>query len=61
MLDYNSSSFGFQAIDVFASFSTSAANRLAIMREIARLWGVVGGETLYPVNKPVIQVLLLAM
>lgn len=51
----------FQAIDVFASFSTSAANRLAIMREIARLWGVVGAETLYPVSKPVIQVLLIVM
>ncbi|XP_057771067.1 midasin isoform X2 [Salvia miltiorrhiza] len=44
-----------EAIDVFASFSTSAANRLAIMREIARLWGVIAAETLYPVNKPVIQ------
>ncbi|KAL1551716.1 midasin-like isoform X1 [Salvia divinorum] len=44
-----------EAIDVFASFSTSASNRLAIMREIASLWGVVGPETLYPVNKPVIQ------
>ncbi|KAL8480046.1 hypothetical protein ACS0TY_026830 [Phlomoides rotata] len=44
-----------EAIDVFASFSTSAGNRLAIMREIARLWGVAGAETLYPVNKPVIQ------
>ncbi|KAG6397962.1 hypothetical protein SASPL_139412 [Salvia splendens] len=44
-----------EAIDVFASFSTSAANRLAIMRDIARLWGVVGAETLYPLNKPVIQ------
>lgn len=61
MSDCNSSSSGFQAIDVFASFSTSTANRLTIMREISRLWGVVGPETLYPVNKPVIQVLLLLM
>ncbi|KAH6793247.1 hypothetical protein C2S52_003724 [Perilla frutescens var. hirtella] len=44
-----------EAIDVFASFSTSAANRLAIMKEISRLLGVVGAETLYPVSKPVIQ------
>ncbi|GFQ03814.1 midasin [Phtheirospermum japonicum] len=44
-----------EAIDVFASFSTSAGNRLAIMREIAKLWTVPVAETLYPVNKPIIQ------
>ncbi|KAI3455601.1 hypothetical protein Pfo_012264 [Paulownia fortunei] len=44
-----------EAIDVFASFSTSAGNRLTIMREIAKLWTVAAAETLYPVNKPIIQ------
>ncbi|KAL0415065.1 UNVERIFIED_CONTAM: Midasin, partial [Sesamum latifolium] len=44
-----------EAIDIFASFSTSAENRLAIMREVAKLWSVAAAETLYPVNKPIIQ------
>ncbi|KAL2243207.1 UNVERIFIED_CONTAM: Midasin, partial [Sesamum indicum] len=44
-----------EAIDIFASFSTSAENRLAIMREVAKLWSVSAAETLYPVNKPIIQ------
>ncbi|KAL3632042.1 hypothetical protein CASFOL_025026 [Castilleja foliolosa] len=44
-----------EAVDVFASFSTAAGNRLAIMREIAKLWTVPAAETLYPVNKPIIQ------
>ncbi|KAK6125035.1 hypothetical protein DH2020_041213 [Rehmannia glutinosa] len=48
-----------EAIDVFASFSTSAGNRLAIVREIAKLWTVAEAETLYPVNKPIIQELKL--
>lgn len=61
MLDCNQTLSCFQAIDVFASFSTSAANRLGIMREITRLWGVIDAETLYPVNKPVVQVLLIVM
>ncbi|KAK4427378.1 Midasin [Sesamum alatum] len=44
-----------EAIDIFASFSTSTENRLAIMREVAKLWSVAAAETLYPVNKPIIQ------
>ncbi|XP_073015322.1 midasin-like isoform X1 [Primulina eburnea] len=44
-----------EAVDVFASFNTSVGNRLAIMREIAKLWTVSAAESLYPVNKPIIQ------
>ncbi|CAA2972808.1 midasin isoform X1 [Olea europaea subsp. europaea] len=44
-----------EAIDIFASFSTSAENRLAIMKEIAKLWSVSTAETLYPANRPIIQ------
>ncbi|CAA0814598.1 Unknown protein, partial [Striga hermonthica] len=44
-----------EAIDVFSSFSTSAGNRLAIMREIAKLWTVPAAETLYPINKPIMK------
>ncbi|XP_051115352.1 midasin [Andrographis paniculata] len=44
-----------EAIDVFASFSTSAKNRLVTMSEISKLWTVAATETLYPFNKPVIQ------
>lgn len=49
----------FQAVDVFASFNTSVGNRLAIMREIAKLWTVSVADSLYPINKPIIQVFLL--
>ncbi|KAK4479548.1 hypothetical protein RD792_015065 [Penstemon davidsonii] len=44
-----------EAVDVFASFSTSAGNRLTIMREIAKLWSISAADALYPVNKPIIQ------
>ncbi|CAI9114384.1 OLC1v1015101C1 [Oldenlandia corymbosa var. corymbosa] len=44
-----------EAVDIFAAFSTTAEKRLALMQEIARLWGVPKVETLLPVNKPVIQ------
>ncbi|CAA3002689.1 Midasin [Olea europaea subsp. europaea] len=44
-----------EGIDIFASFSTSAENRLAIMKEIAKLWSVSMAETLYPANRPIIQ------
>ncbi|KAL2462441.1 ATPase [Forsythia ovata] len=44
-----------EAIDIFASFSTSAENRLAIMKEIAKLWSVSAAETLYPADRPIIQ------
>ncbi|KAL8046294.1 hypothetical protein ABFX02_08G168300 [Erythranthe guttata] len=44
-----------EAIDVFASFSTSVGNRLAIMEKIAKLWMVVAAKILYPVNKPIIK------
>lgn len=48
----------FQAVDIFAAFSSSADNRLTIMKEIAKMWTVPISDTktLYPVNKPVIQV-----
>ncbi|KAG7014001.1 Midasin [Cucurbita argyrosperma subsp. argyrosperma] len=46
-----------EAVDIFAAFSTSAENRLTIMKEIAKLW--LGGAsvpgTLYPQYKPAIQ------
>ncbi|XP_028119149.1 midasin-like [Camellia sinensis] len=46
-----------EAVDIFASFTTSANNRLTIMKYIAKTWAVPisAAETLYPVNKPVIQ------
>ncbi|GLT49686.1 hypothetical protein SLA2020_232280 [Shorea laevis] len=46
-----------EAVDVFASFNTSAENRLTIMKEIAEVLGVPVSlsETLYPHNKPIIQ------
>ena len=49
----------FQAVDVFAAFSTSLKNRLSVMKEIAKLWKVPvsSAETLYPHDKPIIQVL----
>ncbi|RDX86825.1 Midasin, partial [Mucuna pruriens] len=46
-----------EAVDVFASFSTSSKNRLSVMKEIAELWKVPvsAAETLYPRDKPIIQ------
>ncbi|GFY97181.1 midasin-like protein [Actinidia rufa] len=46
-----------EAVDIFASSTTSVNNRLNIMKGIAKLWAVPisAAETLYPVNKPVIQ------
>ncbi|XP_027334240.1 midasin [Abrus precatorius] len=46
-----------EAVDVFASFSTSIKNRLSIMKEIAELWKlpVSAAENLYPHDKPIIQ------
>ncbi|KAG7997478.1 hypothetical protein I3843_01G213100 [Carya illinoinensis] len=46
-----------EAVDIFAAFSTSAENRVTIMKDIAKLWAVPTSvaETLYPQNKPVIQ------
>lgn len=46
-----------EAVDAFASFSTSTENRLTLMKEIAKMWGfpVSRADTLYPHNKPVIQ------
>lgn len=48
-----------QAVDIFASFSSSIKNRLSVMKEIAGLWKVPvsAAETLYPRDKPIIQVL----
>ncbi|KAJ1401026.1 Sigma-54 interaction domain, ATP-binding site 1 [Sesbania bispinosa] len=48
-----------EAVDVFAAFSTSFKTRLLIMKEIAKLWKVrdSAAETLYPLDKPIIQVL----
>ncbi|KAG4379533.1 hypothetical protein GLYMA_16G004800v4 [Glycine max] len=46
-----------EAVDVFASFSSSIKNRLSVMKEIAGLWKVPvsAAETLYPCDKPIIQ------
>ncbi|XP_052182550.1 midasin isoform X2 [Diospyros lotus] len=46
-----------EAVDIFASSTTSVDNRLAIKKDIAKMWAVTvsAAETLYPVNKPVIQ------
>src|ERR1044072_4563615 len=48
-----------QAIDVFATFSTSFKNRLLIMKEIKKLWKIrdSAAEAFYPPDKPIIQVL----
>ncbi|KAK2975328.1 hypothetical protein RJ640_013841 [Escallonia rubra] len=46
-----------EAVDIFAAFSTSAENRTSIMKELAKMWSVPisAAETLYPVDKPLIQ------
>ncbi|CAJ1950871.1 unnamed protein product [Sphenostylis stenocarpa] len=46
-----------EAVDIFASFSSSIKNRLSVMKEIAELWKlpVSAAETLYPFDKPIIQ------
>ncbi|TQE13576.1 hypothetical protein C1H46_000907 [Malus baccata] len=46
-----------EAVDVFAAFSTSTKNRLALMQEISRLWlwESTIPDTLYPSNKPEVQ------
>ena len=48
-----------QAVDIFAAFSTSAENRLTIMKDIAKMWAVPASvtESLYPHSKPMIQVM----
>ncbi|KAE9591036.1 putative cobaltochelatase [Lupinus albus] len=48
-----------EAIDVFATFSTSFENRLSIIEHIATRWQVPvsATENLYPRDKPIIQVL----
>ncbi|XP_049392138.1 midasin isoform X1 [Solanum stenotomum] len=43
-----------EAVDIFAAFST-AEKRLAVVKEIAKMWSVGSVETLYPINRPVIQ------
>lgn len=49
-------------MDIFAAFSISAENRLTMRKEIAKLWAVPATvtETLYPPNKPVIKVEVVA-
>ncbi|KAK8465039.1 hypothetical protein PHAVU_010G134100 [Phaseolus vulgaris] len=46
-----------EAVDIFASFSSSIKNRLSVMKEIAELWKlpVSVAETLYPLDKPIVQ------
>ncbi|KAL4583665.1 hypothetical protein LXL04_008247 [Taraxacum kok-saghyz] len=46
-----------EAVDVFATSSSSVETRLRIMRELAEIWGVPvsNAETLFPVHKPVVQ------
>ncbi|KAH0684815.1 hypothetical protein KY290_022192 [Solanum tuberosum] len=43
-----------EAVDIFAAFST-AEKRLAVVKEIAKMWSVGPVETLYPINRSVIQ------
>nr|XP_029123013.1 LOW QUALITY PROTEIN: midasin [Elaeis guineensis] len=42
-----------EAVDIFAASLSSFENRLLMMREIARIWGIV--ENVYPPSKPVFQ------
>ncbi|WVZ26656.1 hypothetical protein V8G54_005200 [Vigna mungo] len=46
-----------EAVDIFASSSSSIKNRLSVMKEIAELWKlpVSAAETLYPLAKPIIK------
>ncbi|XP_071712181.1 midasin isoform X2 [Rutidosis leptorrhynchoides] len=46
-----------EAVDVFATSSSSVDMRLRIMKELAEIWGipVSSVNTLYPVDKPVVQ------
>lgn len=50
-----------QAVDVFAAFPASFDNRLSIMKEIGKLWKTwdSAAETLYPLDKPIYQVLFI--
>lgn len=43
---------------MFAAFSTSIENRLILRKEIANLWAVpaTAADSLFPPNKPMIQV-----
>ncbi|KAK4348719.1 hypothetical protein RND71_031474 [Anisodus tanguticus] len=43
-----------EAVDIFAAFST-AEKRLVVVKEIGKMWSVAPVETLYPINRPVIQ------
>ncbi|KAG1362520.1 Midasin [Cocos nucifera] len=42
-----------EAVDIFAASLSSSENRLLMMREIARIWGIA--ENVYPPSKPVFQ------
>lgn len=46
-----------EAVDIFAAYSTSAENRLRIMRGIGDMWAVPASaiQNLYPPNKPIIK------
>ncbi|XP_023760194.1 midasin [Lactuca sativa] len=46
-----------EAVDVFATSSSSVETRMRIMRELAEIWGIPisDAETLFPVDKPVVQ------
>ncbi|XP_077240383.1 midasin-like protein isoform X2 [Tasmannia lanceolata] len=46
-----------EAVDIFAASSASSDNRLSIMKEIAKMWGmpVSEAENFYPTYKPLIQ------
>jgi len=49
-----------QAVDVFATFPASFDNRLSIMKEIGKLWKRdSAAETLYPLDKPIYQVIFI--
>ncbi|KAL5755634.1 hypothetical protein ACOSQ2_020380 [Xanthoceras sorbifolium] len=46
-----------EAVDIFASFSVSAENRLTMMKELAKMWPVPVSmaETLYPSSNPIVE------
>ncbi|CAK9179917.1 unnamed protein product [Ilex paraguariensis] len=54
---YECNSIYQEAVDIFAAFLSSPGHRLSVMKEIAKMWSapISAAETLYPVNRPVIQ------
>ena len=53
--------FVLQAVDVFAASSSSGEMRMKIMKELAVIWElpISSDNTLFPADKPVVQVSIL--